>query len=70
MDLMGPTKVVSVRGKRYIFVFVDDYLHFTLVDFLKENRRPLKNTQLEDEKGKAVGRIIRIRTNYGKEFQN
>ncbi|GKC30616.1 retrovirus-related pol polyprotein from transposon TNT 1-94, partial [Tanacetum coccineum] len=35
MDLCGPIRVASIKGKRYIFVIVDDYSRFTWVRFLK-----------------------------------
>ncbi|GJT40621.1 retrovirus-related pol polyprotein from transposon TNT 1-94 [Tanacetum coccineum] len=34
MDLCGPMRVVSVNGKKYILVIVDDYSQFTWVKFL------------------------------------
>ncbi|GKB65283.1 retrovirus-related pol polyprotein from transposon TNT 1-94 [Tanacetum coccineum] len=35
MDLCGPMRVASINGKRNILVFVDDYLKFTWVRFLR-----------------------------------
>nr|GEY16048.1 retrovirus-related Pol polyprotein from transposon TNT 1-94 [Tanacetum cinerariifolium] len=35
MDLYGPMRVVSINGKRYILVIVDDYSRFTWVRFLR-----------------------------------
>ncbi|GJX48544.1 retrovirus-related pol polyprotein from transposon TNT 1-94 [Tanacetum coccineum] len=37
MDLYGPMRVVSVNGKKYILVIVDDYSRFTWVKFLASN---------------------------------
>ncbi|GKF00861.1 retrovirus-related pol polyprotein from transposon TNT 1-94, partial [Tanacetum coccineum] len=34
MDLCGPMRVQSIKGKKYILVIVDDYLRFTWVKFL------------------------------------
>nr|GEU39177.1 retrovirus-related Pol polyprotein from transposon TNT 1-94 [Tanacetum cinerariifolium] len=34
MDLCGPIRVVSVNGKKYILVIVNDYSRFTLVKFV------------------------------------
>ena len=33
-DLFGPTKIISLRDKRYDFVIIDDFLHFTWDLFL------------------------------------
>nr|GEW82305.1 retrovirus-related Pol polyprotein from transposon TNT 1-94 [Tanacetum cinerariifolium] len=35
MDLCGPMRVVSINGKRYVLVIVDDYSRYTWVHFLK-----------------------------------
>ncbi|GKF64287.1 retrovirus-related pol polyprotein from transposon TNT 1-94 [Tanacetum coccineum] len=35
MGLCGPMRVVSVNGKKYILVIVDDYSRFTWVKFLR-----------------------------------
>ncbi|GKA82609.1 retrovirus-related pol polyprotein from transposon TNT 1-94 [Tanacetum coccineum] len=35
MDLCGPIRVHSIKGKKYILVIVDDYLRFTWVKFLR-----------------------------------
>ncbi|GJZ59378.1 retrovirus-related pol polyprotein from transposon TNT 1-94 [Tanacetum coccineum] len=35
MDLYGPMRVARVNGKKYILVIVDDYSHFTWVNFLR-----------------------------------
>nr|GEZ78841.1 hypothetical protein [Tanacetum cinerariifolium] len=37
MDLCGPMRVESVKGKKYILVIVDDYSRFTWVKFLRSN---------------------------------
>lgn len=36
MDLMGSMQVESLSGKCYVYVCVDEYSHFTWVDFLRE----------------------------------
>ena len=36
MDLIGPTQIESIRGKKYIFVAVDDFFRFTWVNFIRE----------------------------------
>lgn len=46
MDLSGPTKFTSQGGKRYPFIFVDDYSHFTWVLILSS-------------KDEAIGQFIK-----------
>ncbi|GJR77658.1 retrovirus-related pol polyprotein from transposon TNT 1-94 [Tanacetum coccineum] len=72
MGLCGPMRVVSVNGKKYILVIVDDYSRFTwvkclrskdeapafIINFLKMIQVRLKET------------VHRIRTNNGTEFVN
>ena len=36
MDLMTPTRIESIGGKKYIMVFVDDYSRFTWMILLKD----------------------------------
>ncbi|GJX94107.1 retrovirus-related pol polyprotein from transposon TNT 1-94 [Tanacetum coccineum] len=55
MDLCGPMRVVSVNGKKYILVIVDDYSRFTWVKCLRS----------KDEET-----VRRIRTDNGTEFVN
>ncbi|GJR51061.1 integrase, catalytic region, zinc finger, CCHC-type containing protein [Tanacetum coccineum] len=38
MDLCGPMRVTSVKGKKYILVIVDDYSRFTWVKFLRQKQ--------------------------------
>ena len=35
MDLFGPIRTVSIRGKVYSYVIVDDYSRYTWVSFLE-----------------------------------
>ena len=75
MDLMGPIQVESINGKRYIFVCVDDFSRFTWVDFLREKSDTFdafKNlcVKLRVEKDCNIGKIVRIRSDHGKEFEN
>nr|GEY36190.1 reverse transcriptase domain-containing protein [Tanacetum cinerariifolium] len=35
MDLCGPMRVVSVNGKKYILIIIDDYSRFTWVKYLR-----------------------------------
>ncbi|GKF01027.1 retrovirus-related pol polyprotein from transposon TNT 1-94 [Tanacetum coccineum] len=41
MDLCGPMRVVSVNGKKYILVIVDDYSRFTWVKYLRSKDEAL-----------------------------
>lgn len=34
---MGPMKNENLDGKRYVFVYVNDFSHFPWVEFFKEN---------------------------------
>ena len=36
VDLMGPTRTESLRGKRYIMVIVDDFSRYTWMEFLRK----------------------------------
>ncbi|KAA0036548.1 gag-pol polyprotein [Cucumis melo var. makuwa] len=72
MDLMGPVQTVSLGGKKYVFVVVDDFSCFTCVRFLKEKSDNANvciilclSLQREQEKN-----IVRIRSDHGKEFKN
>ncbi|GJS83811.1 retrovirus-related pol polyprotein from transposon TNT 1-94 [Tanacetum coccineum] len=72
MDLCGPMRVQSVKGKKYILVIMDDYSRFTWVKFLRsKDETPefvinfLKQIQL------GLNKTVRfIRTDNGTEFIN
>ena len=36
MDLIGPTQIKSIGGKKYIFVTVNDFSRFTWINFICE----------------------------------
>ncbi|GJX23264.1 retrovirus-related pol polyprotein from transposon TNT 1-94 [Tanacetum coccineum] len=42
MDLCGPMRVQSIKGKKYILVIVDDYSRFTWVKFSRSNDETLE----------------------------
>nr|GEW60368.1 retrovirus-related Pol polyprotein from transposon TNT 1-94 [Tanacetum cinerariifolium] len=72
IDLCGPMRVVSINGKIYILVIVDDYSRFTCVIFLRtKDEAPeaiikcIKNIQVRLN---ATVRIVR--TDNGTEFVN
>ena len=44
IDLMGPTRVQSLGGKKYILVVVDDFTRYTWVVLLKDKAETPKKT--------------------------
>ncbi|GJV21175.1 retrovirus-related pol polyprotein from transposon TNT 1-94 [Tanacetum coccineum] len=72
MDLCGPMRVQSIKGKKYILVIVDDYSRFTWVTFFRsKDETPefvinfLKQIQV------GLNKTVRyIRTDNGTEFVN
>jgi len=72
MDLMGPMQVVSIGGKRYVVVVVDEFSRFTWVSFIREKSDTFDVfkdlcTQLQREKDCG---IMRIKSDHGTEFEN
>jgi len=72
MDLFGPTQTLSLGGKKYTLVIVDDFTRFTWTFFIaskdKTNNvffRYCKKVQ--NEKGLS---IVTIRSDHGGEFEN
>ncbi|GKE43270.1 retrovirus-related pol polyprotein from transposon TNT 1-94, partial [Tanacetum coccineum] len=70
MDLCGPMRVVSINGKKYILVIVDDYSRFTWVRFLSSKDEALeaiikciKNIQVC-----LNATVCNVRTDNGTEF--
>ncbi|GMQ09628.1 hypothetical protein CsSME_00052926 [Camellia sinensis var. sinensis] len=75
MDLIGPTRTESIGGKRYIFLTIDDYTRFSWVNFLREKSDAFDAfkslvLKIQNEHGVSIRRIIRIQTDYGREFEN
>ncbi|KAG9460048.1 hypothetical protein H6P81_004556 [Aristolochia fimbriata] len=75
IDLMGPVQTESIARKKYVMVCIDDFTRFTWVEFLREKSEAFKLfvnlcRQLMTEKGVTIGRIVRIRSDHGKEFEN
>ena len=75
MDLMGPMQVESTGGRRYIFVCVDDFSRYTWVEFHKEKSDTFNIFEklclrLKNEKAVNIEKIVRIRSDHGKEFEN
>lgn len=72
MDLMGPMQEESIRGKMYVFVYVDDFLRNTWVRFIKEKSdtfEVFKELCQLLQRGKWI-RIVKIRSNHGIMFEN
>ncbi|KAA0058404.1 gag-pol polyprotein [Cucumis melo var. makuwa] len=72
MDLMGPMQTKSLGGKKYVFVVMDDFSHFTWIRFLRKKSDTAKVCislclSLQREQGKN---IVQIRSDHGKEFEN
>ena len=57
MDLMGPTRIESMGGKRYIMVVVDNLLRYYWVEFLREKSEACDKMErlckLQNEKGSS-----------------
>ena len=62
MDLMGPTRIESLGGKRYIMVVVDDFTRYTWVILLRSKSDALEHiealyTRLQNEKSLKIDQI-------------
>ena len=72
IDLMGPARVQSLGGKKYILVVMDDFTRYTWVVLLRDKAKAPKKMihlckKLQVEKGIV---IARIRSDHGREFEN
>ena len=72
INLMGPARVLSLGGKKYILVVVNDFTRYTWVVLLKDKAEAsekmihlCKKLQVEKE---IV--IARIKSDHGREFEN
>ena len=71
-DLMGPTRVQSLSGKKYILVVVDDFIRYTWVVLLRDKAEAPEKMihlckKLQVEKATV---IARIKSEHGREFEN
>ncbi|KAL8157755.1 hypothetical protein AgCh_002454 [Apium graveolens] len=71
LDLFGPERYISLGGKNYAFVIVDDYSRFTWVIFLRSKDEAFVEfkdliTNLET---KYSFKLKTIRSDYGGEFE-
>ena len=62
LDLMGPTRIESLGGKRYIMVVVSDFTKYTWVILLQSKSNTLEHiealcTRLQNEKCLKIDRI-------------
>ncbi|KAL5574403.1 hypothetical protein UlMin_024000 [Ulmus minor] len=62
----------SLGGKKYIFVYVDDFSRFTWVGFLKEKSEAFDifKTLIIKIQVEKNDRVVRLRSDHGKEFEN
>ena len=72
IDLMGPARVQSLGGKKYILVVMDDFTRYTWVVLLKDKAEAPEKMihlckKLQVEKDTVVARI---KSNNGREFEN
>ncbi|WCJ31588.1 Retrovirus-related Pol polyprotein from transposon RE1 [Euphorbia peplus] len=72
MDLFGPVQPMSMGGKKYAFVIVDDYSRFTWVMLLSSKDESLGCfsvliKKLENERN---DKVVHIRSDNGGEFKN
>ena len=72
LDLMGPTRIESVRGKIYIMVVVDDFTRYTWVILLRSKSDDLGHiealcTRLQNDKNLKIDQIC---SDHGKELEN
>nr|GEY84832.1 putative ribonuclease H-like domain-containing protein [Tanacetum cinerariifolium] len=72
MDLCGPMRVASIKGKRYVLVIVDDHSRYTWVYFLTtkdETPEVIKNF-LKKISVRLQAPVIIVRTDNETEFKN
>ena len=71
MDLLRPTRTLSLEGRKYDFVIVDDYSRNIWVYFLTHKHKSFKffeifYTRVKNEKGFGISSI---RNDHGNEFE-
>ena len=72
MDLFDPTRTTSLGGKRYDFIIIDDFLHFTWSLFLasKDEVFSIFSKFCQKVSNKKSLLIISICSNHDTEFEN
>ena len=72
MDLIGPSRTMSLGEKLYILVVINDFLRFTRIIFLAHKNEAFPSftklyRQLLNDKWLT---ILNIRTDHGRELEN
>ena len=72
MNLFGPILTVSLGGKYYGYVIMDDYFRYTWVHFLRSKNEAFQNIvkfskTVQKEKNAEIGKV---HSDHGKEFEN
>ena len=72
MDLIGPSKAMSLGGKLYILVVVDNFSRFTWIMFLAHKNEVFSSftklcRRLQNDKELTISNI---RTDHGRELEN
>ena len=72
VDLFGPMDVISMGGKSYGFIIVDDYSRFTWVYFLAHKDRAMRTFIKHCKKiqNKKDLTLINVRSDHEGEFEN
>ncbi|GJW42698.1 retrovirus-related pol polyprotein from transposon TNT 1-94 [Tanacetum coccineum] len=72
MDLCGPIRVESIKGKRYVQVIVDDYSRYTWVYFLRSKDEATEEIKTFLKKIIVLlqASVIIVRTDNGTKFKN
>ena len=72
MDLFGPTRMLSLNGKRFGLVLVDDYSRFSWIFFLFHKNETFDKFLLFYRRVQTAHRVkvAAIQTDHGGEFEN
>ena len=72
MDLYGPSDIMSLGGKKYVYVIVDDFSRFTWIILLatKDEAFPMFVNFSKLVQNEKQSSIISIRSDHGGEFEN
>nr|GFA96616.1 putative ribonuclease H-like domain-containing protein [Tanacetum cinerariifolium] len=72
IDLCGPMRVQSIKGKRYVLVVVDDYSRYTWVFFLhsKDEASKVIISFIKKTQVNLQLQVQRVQTDNGTEFKN
>jgi transposase InsO family protein len=72
MDLIGPARTVSLGGRKYMLVVVDDYSRCTWAILFREKSDAFDATQQLFKKIQIEQNcpIMRIHSDHGREFKN